>query len=420
MTKLPLTILLTALVTLACSQPRAQPPSPTATPTATRTATAGVTTPSPSPSVTQHPSQTAPTATAKVALQPFASGFSLPLFVTHAGDGSGDIYVVEKGGLVKAVRHGSSRQDVFLDIRSVVNVRGNEQGLLGLAFHPRFRNNGYLYVNYTDRSGNTIIARYTAAPDRRSADAASAKTVLSYNQPYPNHNGGMLLFGPDGKLWIGTGDGGAGGDPQRNAQNTRVLLGKMLRIDVDAGDPYSIPPDNPYVKDPNARPEIWAVGLRNPWRYSFDRINADLWIADVGQNSWEEIHFIPAQTPGGLNFGWNIMEGTHCYPSNARCDRAGLILPVAEYANRQEGCSITGGYVYRGRAFPALLGKYFFTDYCSNTIWSLSRNPDGAWARNQELRWTRNSGFSSFGEDEAGELYLTGINEGAVYRLTAE
>ena len=193
MTKLPLAILLTALVTLACDQPRAQPPSPTAT----RTATAGVTTPSPSPSVTQQPSQTAPTAAAaKVALQPFASGFSLPLFVTHAGDGSGDIYVVEKGGLVKAVRHGSSRQDVFLDIRSVVNVRGNEQGLLGLAFHPRFRNNGYLYVNYTDRSGNTIIARYTAAPDRRSADAASAKTVLSYNQPYPNHNGGMPPLRP--------------------------------------------------------------------------------------------------------------------------------------------------------------------------------------------------------------------------------
>jgi glucose/arabinose dehydrogenase len=225
------------------------------------------------------------------------------------------------------------------------------------------------------------------------------------------------VFGPDGKLWIGTGDGGSAGDPRGNAQNRGVLLGKMLRVDVDSGDPYGIPPDNPFVGQQGTRPEVWGLGLRNPWRYSFDRATGDLWIADVGQNSWEEVNLVPAGSRGGINFGWNRMEGTHCFPPSANCDRAGLQLPIHEYGTRDRGnCSITGGYVYRGRAYPAMVGGYFYGDYCSGRIWALAPRGDGTW-ENVELLDT-NLQITSFGEDEAGELYVTAM-DGGIYRLTA-
>ena len=349
---------------------------------------------------------------------PVVTGLSQPLFLTHAGDGSGNLFIVQKGGQIRTASNGSVRPEPFLDITQLVGSRGSEQGLLGLAFHPNFRNNRWFYVNYTDRGGNTVIARYVAGAGQATVDAATAKPILAFDQPYPNHNGGMLAFGPDGKLWIGTGDGGSGGDPHGNGQNKGHLLGKMLRIDVGSGDPYGIPSDNPYAGDPTARPEVWATGLRNPWRYGFDRATGDLWIADVGQNAWEEINRIPAGSRGGLNFGWNRMEGAHCYPAARQgCDQTGLVLPVAEYS-RNDGCSVTGGYVYRGRTQPAMQGRYFFSDFCSGKLWGLEQASDGSWRRSQLA--SAGAGIASFGEDEAGELYAINLNNGTVYKLTAE
>ena len=349
-------------------------------------------------------------ANTQIALKLISDAVRQPVYLTHAGDGSGRLFVVEKRGRVVALRAGDPAPAIFLDIIDRVGSDGSEQGLLSVAFHPQFAQNGRLFVDYTDRNGDTIISRFQASGDR--ADPNSETVLLKIDQPYPNHNGGLVLFGPDGYLYIGMGDGGSGGDPQGNGQNRAVLLGKLLRLDVDGGDPYAIPPDNPWPDGGNGRPEVWAYGLRNPWRFSFDRATRDLYIADVGQGEYEEIDVQPAGSRGGANYGWNITEGQHCFRGNS-CDRSGLVAPIAEYDHSQ-GCSITGGYVYRGAAFPSLQGLYFYGDYCSGRIWALRQASAGQWEQRELLSSGLN--ISSFGEDQAGELYLTDLS-GALYQV---
>ena len=350
-----------------------------------------------------------------IALEPFVEGLQAPLFLSHAGDGSGRIFILEQIGRIRIVRDGNLVAESFLDISSLV-VAGGEQGLLGLAFHPEFGDNGKFFVNYTDRNGDTVVAEYSAHsanPDR--ADAGSARVLLRIDQPFGNHNGGALAFGPDGYLYIATGDGGSGGDPMGNGQNLQTLLGKLLRIDVDgsAGNrPYDIPDDNPFVGRSDARPDIWAFGLRNPWRFSFD--DDTLWIGDVGQNELEEISRAPADE-GGLNFGWNVMEGDRCFESS-ECDRSGLELPAATYGH-DLGCSVTGGYVYRGREFPRMRGAYLFGDYCSGIIWGL--NADGNGTQQVVRLLESGASLSSFGLDQRGELYVTDLGSGVVSRVVA-
>lgn len=282
-----------------------------------------------------------------------------------------------------------------------------------MAFPPEYAQKRYFYVNYTDRDGDTVIARYRLSKYPDTADPASEEVLLKIEQPFSNHNGGMLLFGPDGFLYIGMGDGGAAGDPFNNSQKPGSLLGKMLRIDVESGArPYAIPPDNPFVKTAGYRAEIWATGLRNPWRYAFDFATGGLYIADVGQNKYEEINFQPASSKGGENYGWSIMEGMHCYRSK-RCDKKDLTMPVAEY-NHSRGCSVTGGLVYRGRKAPALKGAYIYGDYCSGRIWALRQNKD-AWEN--ELIAETGFAISTFGEDETGEMYVADHRTGEVYIL---
>jgi glucose/arabinose dehydrogenase len=282
-----------------------------------------------------------------------------------------------------------------------------------MAFHPEYESNGFFYVDYTDADGNTRVVRYAvSAADPDAADPTSAKLILAVEQPFSNHNGGLLLFGPDGKLYIGLGDGGSGGDPRGNGQNLGTLLGTILRIDVDEGDPYTIPSDNPFVGRADARGEIWAYGLRNPWRFAFDGAAGLLYIADVGQSAWEEVNVVAADV-GGMNFGWNIMEGAHCYGASG-CDESGLTLPVLEYGH-DEGCSITGGYVYRGTLVPDVVGQYFYSDYCTSFLRSFSF-ADGAVT--DRIDWSVGDigRVQSFGEDAAGELYVLSTN-GTVYRV---
>jgi glucose/arabinose dehydrogenase len=349
-------------------------------------------------------------------LQAVAGGLEVPVAIAHAGDGRGRLFVVEKPGRIRLLRNGALVGTPFLDLTDRVGAGGNEQGLLGLAFHPRYAQNGLLYVNYTDRQGDTIIARFALSDDPDRADPASESVILTLDQPAANHNGGHLAFGPDGYLYVGTGDGGASGDRYGNGQNGATLLGAMLRLDVDGGQPYAIPPDNPFRGDPAVRDEIWAIGLRNPWRYSFDRTTGDLYVADVGQNQYEEVNFQAASSPGGLNYGWPIMEGLHCYPANESCQQAGLFLPVVEY-DHSLGCSVTGGYVYRGAAYPLLQGIYLYGDYCSGRIWGLARDAGGGWRT--ALLTTADVRLTSFGQDEAGELYLVDGASGVLYRLAA-
>ncbi len=347
-----------------------------------------------------------------IELQPIVSGLNRPVYLTHAGDGSGRLFIVEQGGRIRLLKDGQLLERPFLDIRSLVSCCG-ERGLLSVAFHPRFSENGFFYVNYTDRRGDTVIARYQVSNNPDVATTRGARTLLTISQPFPNHNGGQLQFGPDGFLYIGTGDGGAAGDPRNNAQNLQSLLGKILRLDVDAGQRFGIPPDNPFVGQSGVREEIWAYGLRNPWRFSFDRQTGDLYIADVGQDRWEEIDYQPADSPGGENYGWRIMEGFHCFNPPSNCDQSGLTLPIHEYSHG-EGCSVTGGYVYRGHEIPELVGVYLFGDFCSGTIWGLQQVEPGVWERvvllHTELQ------LSSFGEDESGELYAIDLR-GTVYRI---
>lgn len=342
----------------------------------------------------------------------FASGFRRPVDLADFGDGSGRLLVVEQGGVITIVQNGSTLPDPFLDISSRVTREGNEQGLLGIALHPDFQNNRFFYLNYTGLNGDTVIARYEATADNPNrADPNSEKVLFTVEQPYANHNGGVLAFGPDGYLYIGLGDGGSAGDPQGNGQSLDTLLGKILRIDVDNGDPYAIPADNPYVNG-GGRPEIWAYGLRNPWRFSFDLATGDLYIGDVGQGEWEEIDFLPAGSPGGANFGWNYREGAHDYQG---ASSAGLTLqePVAEYSHSQ-GCSVTGGFVYRGGELAEFQGVYLYTDYCSGKMWSLLRAGD-TW-QTRELFQTGMT-ITSYGQDRSGALYVLDQTSGSVYRL---
>lgn len=345
--------------------------------------------------------------------QLIASGLEHPVLVTHAGDGSGRLFILELPGQIKIVQDGTVLGTPFLDLRSKVSY-GGERGLLGLAFHPNYPLNGYFYVNYTRLGdGATVIERYQASSNPNVALPGSALQLLVIPQPYANHNGGHLAFGPDGKLYISVGDGGSGGDPQNFAQNTGSLLGKLLRIDVDSALPYGIPLDNPFVGKAGAD-EIWALGLRNPWRFSFDRQTGDLWIGDVGQNMWEEVDFQPAGV-GGLNFGWRCYEGTHAYNLNPPCQGV-LTPPVAEYSH-SEGQSVTGGFVYRGKRFPALAGYYFYADFSQGKIWSLQKS-GSTWSSPVLLLDTPYA-ISSFGEDEAGELYIADLSGGTI-RLLAD
>jgi len=344
--------------------------------------------------------------------QTVVSGLERPTDLADAGEGR--LLVLEQPGRVRLVLDGGLQADPFLDITDRVGAQGNEQGLLGIAFHPRFAENGFFYLDYTNRAGTTVVSRFQALADGMRADPASEKILLTIEQPYANHNGGSLAFGPDGMLYIGTGDGGSAGDPQGNGQKLTTLLGKLLRIDVDGGDPYAIPADNPFADGQRGRGEIWAYGLRNPWRFSFDRLTGDLWIADVGQNAWEEINFQPAGAPGGVNYGWNFREGAHPYRGEPP---AGLSLtdPVAEYPH-PEGCSVTGGFVYRGEKLPEFYGVYLYGDYCNGRVWGLLRQPDDSWQ--SRLLFETGTYLSSFGEDASGELYLLDQRSGSVLTLT--
>jgi len=342
------------------------------------------------------------------------SGLKQPTHITHANDGSKRLFITEQRGRILLVRDSRISSKPFLDITDRVSCCG-ERGLLSVVFPPGYREKKYFYVNYTDAAGDTVVGRYRLSKDPDIADPGSEEIILTVKQPYANHNGGQLAFGPDGYLYIGMGDGGSAGDPQNYAQNPSYLLGKMLRIDVESlGKPYAIPADNPFVNNRAFRPEIWATGLRNPWRFSFDRKTGDLYIADVGQNKYEEIDFEPKGLKGGRNYGWNIMEGLHCYRSED-CDRKGLALPVAEYGH-DKGCSVTGGMVYRGSRFPQLQNIYFYGDYCSGRIWGLRQS--GADWMSKELN---NSGLSisTFGEDEAGEIYVADYGKGNIYKIEA-
>ena len=360
------------------------------------------------PSVTQLPDA------AGYEWRPVIEGLDRPIGVANAGDGSGRLFLLEQAGEVRVIKGGVLLAEPFLDIRDRVGSNGSERGLLGIAFHPNYRRNGYFYVNYTDLSGNTVIARFHADPTADKADPGSEKDLLRVKQPFANHNGGEMVFGPDGYLYIGLGDGGSQGDPFGNGQSLQVLLGKILRIDVDHGDPYSIPADNPFASG-GGKPEIWAYGLRNPWRFSFDQATADLYIADVGQDQWEEIDFLPAGSPGGTNFGWSYREGKHPYKGTPP---AGLNLadPIYEYSHA-EGCAVIGGEVYRGQELTAWEGVYVFGDFCSGRIWGLLHMPDGSWQSNRLF----DSGISvtSFGLSEDGELYLTDY-AGSLDKLAAK
>lgn len=357
------------------------------------------------------PPPQAPPAT--VSFVPVAGGLDLPVHIGPAGDGSNRMFLVEQAGRILILDNGSVLPAPFLDIRDRV-LSGGERGLLSVAFPPGYASKGYFYVNYTRiPDGSTVVSRYLVTADPNVADNTGETVVLTVAQPYANHNGGQIAFGPDGYLYIGMGDGGSGGDPRNNGQSPGTLLGKLLRIDVESGAvPYGIPADNPFLGVPDDLGEIWALGLRNPWRFSFDRSTGDLYLADVGQNSVEEVDFRPAGSGGGDNYGWNIMEGNTCF-ADPSCNPGGFVLPVAVYDHGQ-GCSVTGGYVYRGSSFPALQGFYFYGDFCSGRVWVL-RKSGTSW-ENFLLSDTVFS-ISTFGEDEAGELYLADYGTGTLYRV---
>lgn len=423
-----------AVASAAASTVASTVATPTATPTATATGTVRPTatpsptqvptprvTPTPTPVVTPAPAGTGPD---HLATQLVVSGLADPIGVTNAGDGSGRLFVVQRGGRVRVINpDGTLRSAPFVDMSGAAGfVSGGEQGLLGLAFHPNFASNGRLFVDYTrvaqggePEPYEDVVAEVSASGDHSSANPASERILLVVPDPFPNHNGGQLAFGPNGYLYIGMGDGGSGGDPNGNGQNKQALLGKILRIDVNgahaAGKEYAIPSSNPYAAGGAAGlPEIWAYGLRNPWRFSFDRANGDLYIGDVGQDTWEEVDRQAAGSGGGQNYGWNAFEGRHCFKN---CAGVTYIPPIAEYSHGS-GCSVTGGYVYRGVAQAALKGFYVFSDYCSGTLWTF---PAGT--GNKTAKVVASTGFNvtSFGESEAGELFLVDISGGRLYRV---
>jgi glucose/arabinose dehydrogenase len=345
-----------------------------------------------------------------------SDGFDRPIYMTHAGDGTGRLFGVEQTGMIWAVEDGLQSDQPFLDLSRQIPpavLRGgySEQGLLGLAFHPDFEQNGIFFVHYTDMAGDTVVARYSVSADNPNvADVASAETILTIDQPFENHNGGQLSFGSDGYLYLGFGDGGSQGDPDQNAQNPAALLGKILRIDINGDTPYAIPADNPYASDSTFAPEVWLMGFRNPWRFSFDRATDDLYIADVGESQWEEVNFFANGDTPGANFGWEQYEATHPRYDDASAD---YIMPFTEYTH-EFGCSVTGGYVYRGVALQELEGYYIFGDYCVGNIWASYRDEAGEWQTTLWMQTARQ--ISSFGEDEVGELYLVDY-KGEILRL---
>jgi uncharacterized protein (TIGR03437 family) len=336
-----------------------------------------------------------------IRLNRLASGVSQPTDIQNCGDGTGRLFFVQQDGLIRIFKNGALLPSPFLDIRDRTRP-GGERGLLGLAFPPKYFRKQYFYVDYTDLTGTTTIARYRTTANPDVADPQSEQILLTINQPFANHNGGQLRFGPDGYLYIGMGDGGSANDPLGNGQNPNALLGKILRMDVESN-----------VNAQEYIPEIWAIGLRNPWRFSFDRTTGDLWIADVGQDRYEEVDFQPASSPGGENYGWNIMEGLHCLRPG--CSMDGLTLPIVEYSHA-DGCSVTGGFVYRGARSPSLQGTFIYGDYCSGKIWGVRRE-GGQWVNRLLLE----SGLTitTFGEDEAGEIYVADQNGGAIDAITA-
>jgi glucose/arabinose dehydrogenase len=357
--------------------------------------------------------------TQSLTLQPLVSGFSSPLGLEQPNDSTNRLFVVEQGGRIKIVQNGGVLATAFLDISSKITT-GGEMGLLGVAFHPNFSNNGKLYVNYVRTvSGQiqSVIAEYTASPaNSNQVNVATERILLTVDQVgnFNNHKAGQLAFGPDGFLYFGLGDGGSGGDPFGHGQDTSTLLGKLMRIDVNSTDPglqYHIPTDNPFATS-GGRPEIWAFGFRNPWRFSFDRMGGRLFMADVGQDHFEEIDIV---TKGG-NYGWNIMEGRHCFNPSSGCNMTGLILPIAEY-DHSEGNAVIGGFVYRGSAIPSLQGQYVFGDLGTGKIWTLQETSPNTFTRT--LVTDTNATISSFGQDVAGELYLVDIGSGSVSRIVA-
>ena len=359
-----------------------------------------------------------------VELEFVAGGFNRPIFVTHARDGSGRLFVVEQSGRIWVLNsEGVLQNTPFLNIfyivsQDVLNMY-SERGLLGLAFHPDFAENGLFYVNYTDAGANhaTKVVEFTVSVDEPNiADADSARELLTIGQPYDNHNGGHLAFGPDEYLYIAVGDGGLANDPLQAGQNSFNLLGTILRIDVNESDEnraYSIPDDNPFHRDPTFAPEVWAWGLRNPWRFSFDRLTGDLYIGDVGQELWEEVNFQPAESIGGENYGWAAYEGTHEFWADEAASE--IVMPVAEYDHSTGSCSVTGGYVYRGEAIPEFEGVYLYSDYCNGRIWALYRDNDGEWHSDEIMNLLMS--VSSFGEDEDGELYVLDYTLGRVLKF---
>jgi len=348
-------------------------------------------------------------------LKSFANGYDQPVGLENAGDHR--LFVIEQAGVIQIIdSSGTKNTKPFLDIRAKVYNRGNEQGLLGLAFHPQYTENGLFVLNYTKSGGTTVIAAYQVSNDADIADPNSEKVLLEIDQPYANHNGGGIAFGPDGYLYIGMGDGGWAGDPKKTGQDKKSLLGKMLRIKVEENGSYSIPKDNPFAGNSDYLPEIWAMGVRNPWRFSFDSFNGDLWIADVGQDKWEEIDFQSGKSNGGENYGWRCREGNHDYLPGDCPSGTVLIDPVYEYANNNsEGCSVTGGYVYRGTQYASLFGAYLFTDFCTGNIW-LTRKKNGKFNTTLVDQFKRNN-YSSFGKDVNGELYLCERETGNIVKL---
>lgn len=349
-----------------------------------------------------------------ISFEQIFTGLNRPVDYIDANDGSGRFFVVQQSGQVLISSGGELLAAPFLDIGNMVST-GNEQGLLSIALDPGFSENGRVFVSYTDSAGDSQIVRYAVSEsDANQLDPNSATTILSLDQPYENHNGGNIVFGPDGYLYIGFGDGGSQGDPDGRAQNPGILFAKILRIDVSGDqEPYGIPADNPFVNDASFAPETFAWGLRNPWRFSFDRETGDLWIGDVGQSTIEEIDLIPAGT-SGQNFGWSIMEGNECYNAPS-CDQTGLTLPVDQYTH-DYGCSVTGGYVYRGSAIPDLVGTYLFADYCTGYLWGLTANGDGSYSASGTLETGMTP--SSFAQDASGELYFIDL-AGAIYLIAA-
>lgn len=378
-------------------------PRPTIEPTSEFTPTVTATVPTPTATPTPQTVSELPDPSGYT-WQLFIKGLDKPEGLVNAGDGSGRLFIIEQGGEVLVMQDGNVLPVPFLDLTSQVSCCG-EQGLLGMAFHPKFGENGFFFVNYTEQADNklyTVISRFAvSATDPNQADPASEMRLLHIEQPFQNHNGGELQFGPEGYLYVGLGDGGSFGDPLGNGQSLETQLGKILRIDVDSSEPYAIPPDNPYAQGGGLW-EIWLSGLRNPWRFSFDRLNGDLYIADVGQDGWEEVSFLPAGKPGGGNLGWSYYEGSHPYRGSPPLD-AEFVMPVVEYSH-DLGNSITGGHVYRGSDLPVWQGVYLYGDFSSGRVWGLLHLPDGNWQN--ALMYDTNANISSFGLDERGEIYL--------------